>query len=90
MDRTIREGMRQMPTKQEPHEMGEGTPLPNPYTNRCAAVPNRGDGPNHPTPNQQRIRRHPYNSGPRMYKSSRIPPLQDNYHGTRSSETILR
>jgi hypothetical protein len=53
VDRTIHEGMHQMPTRQEPHETSKSTPLPNPYTNRCTPISDRGNGPNHPTPNQQ-------------------------------------
>jgi hypothetical protein len=52
MDHTICERVCQMPTKQKPHKASEGTPLPNPHANRCPPVPNRGNGPDHPTPNQ--------------------------------------
>ena len=90
MDRTIRKRMRQMPTKQEPHETSKSTPLPHPHTDRRTPIPDRSNGPDHPTPNQQRIRRHPHDSRPRMHESSRIPPLQNNDHRTRSSQTILR
>jgi hypothetical protein len=55
MDRTIRERMCQMPTRQEPHEADKSTPLPHPHTDRCTPIPDRSNGPNHPTPNQQRV-----------------------------------
>jgi hypothetical protein len=90
MDRTIRERMSQVPTKQKSHKASKGTPLPNPHANRCSPIPNRGNGPDHPTPNQQWVRRHPYNSRPRMHESGHIPPLQNNHHRTRSSQTILQ
>jgi hypothetical protein len=79
-----------MPTKQEPHKTGESTPLPHPHTDRRTPIPDRSNGSDHPTPNQQWVRRHPHDSGPRMHESSRIPPLQNDHHGARGSQAILR
>jgi hypothetical protein len=90
MDCTIHKRMRQMPTKQKPHKTNKGTPLPHPHTDQRTPVPDRGNGPDHPTPDQQRVRCHSHDSRPRMHKSGRIPPLQNNDHWTRSGQTILR
>jgi hypothetical protein len=79
-----------MPTRQEPHETDESTPLSHPHTNRRTPIPSRSNGPDYSAPDQQRIRCHPHNSQPRMHQSSRIPPLQNNHHGTRGSQAILR
>jgi hypothetical protein len=90
MDRTICERMCKMPTKQEPHEAGKDTPLPNPHTDRRPPLPNHSHGPDHPTPKQQQIRCHPHDSRPQMHEGSHIPSLQNNHHRTRSSKTVLR
>jgi hypothetical protein len=82
--------MCKMPTEQEPHEVDEGTPLPNPYANRRPPLPNRGHGPDHPTPNQQRIQCYPHDSRSQMHERSCIPPLQNDGHRTRNSKAILQ
>jgi hypothetical protein len=89
MGRTICERVCQLPTKQEPHKTGESTPLLHPHTGRRTPIPDRSNGPNHPTPNQQWLQCHPHDSGPRMHEGSRIPPLQNDDHRTRGSQTIL-
>jgi hypothetical protein len=90
MDCTIRKRVCQMPTKQEYHKTSKGPPLPHSHTDQRTPIPDHSDGPDHPTPDQQRIRRHPHDSRPRMHESGRIPPLQDNNHRARSGQTILR
>jgi hypothetical protein len=89
MDCTICERMRQMPTKQEPHETSKSAPLLHPHTDQRTPIPDRSNGPDHPTPNQQRVRRHPHDSGSRMHESGHIPPLQNNHHRARGSQTVL-
>ena len=90
MDRRIRQGMHHLPTEQNTHSQNSNPPLSNSYNEQCQALPTSSYGPNYRTPQTRRQGCHPNYCRPRMLLSSRIPPMQYDYHRPTNCTTVPR
>ena len=89
MDRGLRQGMRHMPTKQNPHPSKENAPLRNHHPHQCATIPTSGHGPNHGTAPKERKGRHTNHRRSRMLTCSNLHPMFHNNHGTQNRTALL-
>src|SRR5216683_4046574 len=90
LDRSIHQGVRNLPTKQEPHTCNEGSTLQNHCARKCAPFHTDSDGSDHQTPKIVRVRRHTNNSRSWVLKGSYIPAMQHHNHRTPDCAIILQ
>ena len=90
MDSGLRQGMRNMPTEQKPHNAQENTPLPHISPRKPHAIHSHRDGSNHRTSQEWRIRRHPHYSRSWMLTRSSLLTMHHRNHLYWNSQAIFR
>src|SRR6266581_5574674 len=88
MDSRLRQRMRDMPTKQDPHASETNTDLPHTHRGTYPAIPMRSHGPHYWATSPTREGRYPHHSGPGLLSRSHIFAMLYHDHGARDSPTL--
>ena len=88
MDYGLCQGMRHLPTEQNPDPQEENPALRNNDNARYETLLPNCNGPDHRPASSKWERHHTNHSRPRMLQGGNLHPLHDNHHGTRNSTTI--
>src|SRR6266851_7203364 len=89
LDCSIHQGVRNLPTKQEPHTHNKNSTLQNHRTRKHAPFHTDSNGSDHRTPKVARVRRHTNNSRSWVLKRGYIPAMQHHNHRTPNHAIIL-
>ncbi len=90
MDSRLRQGLCNLPTKQNYHSLEKDTPLPYHNKRRNSPLSTNCDGPNHRTPTASRIQCYTNYSRPWMLPCSHLPTMFRHDHRPWNRPTILR